>query len=278
MIKTTTLAQKSENARIRYENLLEDAMFSDNDRIREYSHNEIERYHYLRPKRNAIERIAGRMLGPVPSRLTLWMTTVKRDTPLGITTLVASMGTLAGLCLLYPVLSISPFLWLLEASSHFGIIAVAVVAVIVFFEVMVISVKSYTEIYDNSVIASNGMAEELSAEYELFHRAGAERWSLKQRIASVLLGALFFNFFLTIFMPVAFSIVMIILNTLLLSKYLLSYRRYGDSALATIEVAKLGGTLRRFGYLLVAEGCLLVIVGISQYMPNFAETFSKAFS
>lgn len=262
MSRATSLARKSKEELSRYAKLVEDSQSTD-DFIRAYALEQLELYRYRRPTETVSEKFVDKMLGKAPG-IMLHMTEVKKPTWQGLTILLAAIVAVLGMCYALPALSVAPLVWLLAlVGSYLGIIPMIVVGIVVLIEVFFLTLNAFPTHFDRSVIAADGYNEESSAKHELMFRAGAENWSTSQKLWSVILSALTFSFAMTVFLPVASTIVMIGISAIMMILYLKTQKVQGTNA-ATLKVAKIGGVIRRYGYLYFIAAILPVFL-VSNY-------------
>lgn len=267
--RATSLARESKEERFRYAQLVENSQ-STNYHTRTYALEQLALYRYKRPTETVAEKFVDKMLGRA-SDLMLHMTEVKKPTWQGLAILLSAIVAVLVLGYALPALSVAPAVWLLAlVGSYLGIIPMVVVGMVVLIEVIFLTLNAFPTHFDRSVIAADGYNEESSAKHELMFRAGSENWSTSQKLWSVILSALTFSFAMTVFLPVASTIVMIGISAVMMILYLKTEKSYG-ATFATIKVAKIGGVIRRYGYLYFLAAILPVFF-VSNYATEFLDS------
>lgn len=217
---------------------------------------------YLRPERGFPELLS-RFLGPVPQFMPVIspdqekLTTVRSYRWSGFALFACAISVLVGLVTAVPWLGVSPAILLL---SLYGNILPSWLAMIC----TVVSGYWFVRLLSGDMAISRhckGKPLDRAAMHEeQWFRAGAESWSIWQRIYScAAFGAVHLVNFIY---PVASLIVVGLVGAVFMATYLREYRRSGSYERAALASAKLHAAYNRFAFAYMAVAvCILIIIG-----------------
>lgn len=225
----------------------------------------IDQAEYNRPKRG-ISGLFSKVLAPLPigmkdTRINDEAESVMKTLPsyrfaaLGL--LIAVIGTVVTLSVLFPQLVISPLSLVLDTASVDATSQSNAIIVIVSIVVVIMAIAAI-----RSWRKTRRFIYRAAHDEEKWFRSGAENWTTRQRVVSC--AAFGFCHVINLIYPLLTLVALSVAGAVFMMAYLAEYRRSGDVYRATLASTKLHAQYNIYAFGLL--GAMLVLYAITFFM------------